>query len=237
MKALIGWRRQHGAGLPSPAAHDHLVQRAERQFWGWAAMMGLLVFMAWWLRERGVWQELVTGDPSGISVGIIVLSLIVGVWCGMRMRLLAQQSAAGSAWREHYQQDLSVAGSEAASQSLAERTHGPHETAWWFASAAIKLGLLGTVVGFIVMSLQIGRMANFDFDQIQMLLKRMTEGMAIALYTTLVGLIANLWLGFMLMLLDRQADALAADVLARGSGPSNVAVAAVGPAASAQELH
>jgi hypothetical protein len=226
MKALIGWRRQHGAGLPAPATHEHLVQRADRLFWCWAAMMGLMAFVAWWLRERGAWLELVNGDPSGISVATIVMSLIVGVWCGLRMRLLGQQAAPASAWRRQYQQDMRVAGSEAALQSLAERTHGPHETAWWFASAAIKLGLLGTVVGFIAMSLQIGRMANFDFDQIQTLLKRMTEGMAIALYTTLVGLIANLWLGFMLMLLDRQADALAADVLARGSGPGAGSTAA-----------
>ena len=82
--------------------------------------------------------------------------------------------------------------------------------AWWFATAAIKLGLLGTVVGFIAMSLQVGEMRSLDFDQVQVLLKRMTQGMAIALYTTLVGLIANLWLGLQLMLLDR----LAADILA-----------------------
>ena len=40
------------------------------------------------------------------------------------------------------------------------------------------------------------------------------QGMAIALYTTLVGLIANLWLGLQLLLLDRTADRLVADILA-----------------------
>jgi biopolymer transport protein ExbB/TolQ len=70
------------------------------------------------------------------------------------------------------------------------------------------------VVGFIVMAAQIGRAAGFDIEQVQTLLKTMTQGMAIALYTTLVGLIANLWLGLQLLLLDRLADRLAADILA-----------------------
>ncbi|HRD85989.1 MAG TPA: MotA/TolQ/ExbB proton channel family protein, partial [Rubrivivax sp.] len=85
---------------------------------------------------------------------------------------------------------------------------------WWFVGATLKLGLLGTVVGFIVMASQIAQTQSFELDQIQLLLKQMTGGMAIALYTTLVGLVGNLWLGLQLMLLDRLGDRLAADILA-----------------------
>ena len=60
-------------------------------------------------------------------------------------------------------------------------------------------------------------MPSFDVDQIQALLTQMTAGMAIALYTTLVGLIANLWLGLQLLLLDRTADRIVADIVARPS--------------------
>ncbi|MFD2451243.1 MotA/TolQ/ExbB proton channel family protein [Ideonella paludis] len=105
-----------------------------------------------------------------------------------------------------------------AASLLSERSHGPHETAWWLAAATIKLGLLGTVVGFIVMATQIGRMPTFDIDQVQALLKQMTQGMAIALYTTLVGLMANLWLGLQLLLLDRMADRIVADIVAEPLG-------------------
>ncbi len=218
MNALMGWRRQARGGLPSPRVNDTVATAADRLFWGWCALAGVLLFLAWWLHAQGVWRAMVVGDPSGISVGIVALGLVVTVWCGLRARRLAREAGEMGTWRATYQAALQTpsVGQEAALQSLAEHTHGPHETAWWFAGAAIKLGLLGTVVGFIVMSMQIGRMPSFDFDQVQVLLKRMTEGMAIALYTTLVGLIANLWLGFQLMLLDRQADALAADILARG---------------------
>jgi biopolymer transport protein ExbB/TolQ len=71
------------------------------------------------------------------------------------------------------------------------------------------------VVGFIFMASRIGGMPSFDVDQIQSLLTQMTAGMAIALYTTLVGLIANLWLGLQLLLLDRTADRIVADIVSR----------------------
>jgi hypothetical protein len=213
MKLALPWQRGRRGALPLPQADDTLPQRAERLAWAWLAMMGATLFMAWWLRERGAWAALVAGDPTGISVGTTVLSVIVSLWIGWRVKQIAEQSRPHSLWREAWRSEHARNG-DLATQTLAERTHGPHETAWWFTSATIKLGLLGTVVGFIVMASQIGDMPSLDFDQVQVLLKRMTQGMAIALYTTLVGLIANLWLGLQLMLLDRLADQLAADILA-----------------------
>jgi hypothetical protein len=214
MKLALPWQRGHRGTAVQARADEHIAQQAERLFWTWAAMMGAALFTAWWLRERGAWAALVAGDPTGISVGIAVLSGVVSLWVGWRLRLIASQAQAHSVWREAWQRDrLQLA--DLATQTLAERTHGAHETAWWFCGATIKLGLLGTVVGFIVMSSQIGEMPSLDFDQVQVLLKRMTQGMAIALYTTLVGLVANLWLGLQLMLLDRIADRLAADILAQ----------------------
>ncbi len=201
-------------GQPPAALRDAgIAGLAQRLFWAWAAMAGVALFTGWWLLTHGWWRALIEGDPSGISVGIVVLTLIVTGWCGRRAWRLQQEAEPGAAWRRAYASELRGT-PDVAAQLLSERTHGAHETAWWFAAAAIKLGLLGTVVGFIVMATQIGRMPSFDLDQVQNLLKQMTQGMAIALYTTLVGLIANLWLGMQLLLLDRLADRLAADILA-----------------------
>jgi hypothetical protein len=208
----------------TPRADDGIAARAQRLFWGWAVAAGLALFVAWWMQTRGLWQQLVDGDPSGISLGITALAVLTTLWCGRRCAQLQQEAGPGSAWRAEAAAAWARA-PEVAAQLIAERCHGPHETAWWFASAAIKLGLLGTVVGFIVMAAQIGAVASFEFDQIQSLLKQMTGGMAIALYTTLVGLVANLWLGLQLMLMDRVADRLAADLLARAAGVADAAVA------------
>jgi hypothetical protein len=197
---------------PPPRADEGVATLAQRLFWGWAVQAGLALFIAWWMQLHGLWRALVQGDPSGISVGIAVLSVIVTAWCGLRAWRLQAQAAAGSAWRRA-SADEHARSPEIAAQLLAERCHGPHETAWWFAGAALKLGLLGTVVGFIVMATQVGQVPSFELGEVQNLLKQMTLGMAIALYTTLVGLIGNLWLGLQLMLLDRLADRLAADIL------------------------
>lgn len=214
MSALLPRLKTAPAHLPAPRRDDGIEAVAQRLFWGWAAMTGVALFTAWWLQVQGWWSALVTGDPSGISVAIVVLASAVTAWCGRRAWQMQSQAGPHGAWRRAYADELRR-DADVAAQLLSERSHGPHETAWWFAAAAIKLGLLGTVVGFIVMASQIGRMPSFDIDQVQNLLKQMTAGMAIALYTTLVGLIANLWLGLQLLLLDRVADRLAADILAR----------------------
>ncbi|MBL8340632.1 MAG: MotA/TolQ/ExbB proton channel family protein [Rubrivivax sp.] len=198
-----------------PRADFTVQQRAQRLFWQWAVHAGVVLFIAWWLQARGLWRALVEGDPSGISVGIALLAALVTLWCGLRARTLAHEASPGSTWRRLHAADR-ARNASLAPQLLADRTHGPHETAWWFCGATLKLGLLGTVVGFIVMASQIGQSGSFELDQIQTLLKQMTTGMAIALYTTLVGLIGNLWLGLQLMLLDRLGDRLAADILADG---------------------
>lgn len=199
-----------------------LAASAQSLFWAWALQFVLALFLAWWLLQRGVWAALVAGDPSGISGAITVLALVLTLWCGRRAWVLQAQAAAGAQgdWAQAFAQQRS-AGLADAPALLSERTHGPHETAWWFAAAAIKLGLLGTVVGFIVMATQLGQSKVFELAEVQLLLKQMTSGMAIALYTTLAGLVANLWLGLQLLLLDRLADRVAADILA--AHPSAIA--------------
>jgi MotA/TolQ/ExbB proton channel family len=189
-----------------------VVAYTERMFWMWALAATLLLFCFWWLQRMGWWSALVVGDPSGISLSIVVMAVATTAWVGVRAWYLVQQAKPGSDWRSQFDA-WTRAGNPDAQSLLSENTHGSHETAWWFASATIKLGLLGTVVGFIVMSTRIGQMASFDLDQVQGLLRQMTQGMAIALYTTLVGLLANLWLGLLLLLLDRTADRVSAAIV------------------------
>ena len=66
----------------------------------------------------------------------------------------------------------------------------------------LKLGLLGTVVGFILMLLPVGEIKEFDPSLMQQLLSSMSGGMAVALYTTLAGLITSTLLKLQYHLLD-----------------------------------
>jgi len=213
-----------GAGTPARDAAFGLPVSvlAQRLFWFWLAMTGLAVFVFHLLDTLGWWNRLIDGDPSRITLVIIALTMVVTLWCGRRAWLLQAQAADGSAWRRRYTDDR-LRAPDQASALLTDIAHGPHETAWWFASSTIKLGLLGTVVGFIIMASRIGEMPSFDIEQVQELLRQMTTGMAVALYTTLVGLAANLWLGLQLLLLDRMADRIVADIVAHGQPAAAVA--------------
>ena len=91
---------------------------------------------------------------------------------------------------------------------LAEKAAGTHETGWFFAGLLIKLGLLGTVVGFILMLTAVSDSLSFDPSEVHVLFREMTRGMRVALNTTLVGLLGTMLLGFQYLMLDRGADRL-----------------------------
>ena len=77
----------------------------------------------------------------------------------------------------------------------------------------IKLGLLGTVIGFIMMLTSIGGLDSLDIEQVQRLMQQMTQGMMVALNTTLLGLIGSMILGIQYLLLDHCADRLLVSIL------------------------
>jgi len=64
----------------------------------------------------------------------------------------------------------------------------------YISSSLVMLGLLGTVIGFIMVLTNIPANAVGDAAQVGKLVGALTKGMGVALYTTLVGAITNLWL-------------------------------------------
>lgn len=187
----------------------------EALWFEWAALAGLLAFASWLLGVRGVWALLLTADPTGITLVIIVVFAASTLWCGARARELQRQR---SNWAAEYIESLARAprDSGAPLDLLMERTHGPHQTAWWVNGIQLKLGLLGKVIGFSMLALQIGHIQNFDPGQSQELLKSLTAGLGVALLTTMVGLVGNIVLGLQLTRLDRYADAIVTEAQRRG---------------------
>jgi len=82
----------------------------------------------------------------------------------------------------------------------------PQDVGWFVCDLLIKLGLLGTIVGFILMLASVSNISDFDAASIQFVLLEMSSGMATALYTTLAGLVGSLLLAAQYHLLDRYAD-------------------------------
>lgn len=60
------------------------------------------------------------------------------------------------------------------------------EYGWFFSEFCLSLGMIGTVVGFIMM---LADFADADVNNLQKLIGSMSYGMSTALYTTLCGLI------------------------------------------------
>lgn len=227
--ACTDHRRMLGAWLvrrlPGAARPSLTLERADQGlFVLWLAYMGLLAFGALLLAQAGAWQRLLQADPTRLTLVIVLLCGGGSLWAGHRAWTLGLQRRAldaatppphgcigtflrGCAARE--------ADRAAWLQWLGEHTHGAHEMAWWLNGIQLKLGLLGKVIGFSILALELGRLDSFDPSQSAQLLKSLTGGLGIALLTTVTGLAGNLLLGLQLMRLDRFADALVADALAR----------------------
>ena len=93
-------------------------------------------------------------------------------------------------------------------EALAARLKGAHELGWFAVDILLKLGLVGTIVGFILMLGSIANTASLDVNTMQKILRQMSSGMGTALFTTLAGLIGSILLGLQYLLLDKGADEL-----------------------------
>ena len=88
------------------------------------------------------------------------------------------------------------------------RLKGPQEIGWFVTDIMLKLGLLGTIIGFIFMLGSVVDIADFDVSTMQKVLRHMSTGMGTALYTTLTGLICSMLTAMQYHMIDRQADEL-----------------------------
>jgi len=84
----------------------------------------------------------------------------------------------------------------------------PHEIGWFTADIMIKMGLLGTIVGFILMLGSVSNLRDFDVTTMQKVLSYMSSGMGTALYTTLAGLVCSMLAATQYQMLDRSSDDL-----------------------------
>jgi hypothetical protein len=223
--AANGWLgAMRGAASRAADRRGGTVPNPEPLYFEWLAFAGVLGFATWLLGARGVWALLLRSDPTGITLVIVLVFAGATLWCGGRTRVLQRERAAleaarraarpGDGWAGEYCVALAGPASDSATalDLLLERTHGPHGTAWWVNGVQLKLGLLGKVIGFSILALDIGNMQSFDPAQSQDLLRSLTSGLGVALLTTMVGLVGNILLGLQLTRLDRYADLLVADI-------------------------
>jgi biopolymer transport protein ExbB/TolQ len=77
----------------------------------------------------------------------------------------------------------------------------------------MRLGLIGTVIGFVLMLSSVYGLKQGDVNALQQLLATMGSGMQVALYTTLTGLGTALLIGIQCQWLDHCADNLISQII------------------------
>ena len=87
-------------------------------------------------------------------------------------------------------------------RSLADQLRSRENLGWFVSESLLRLALLGTAVGFILMLIPVAGLDAFDVDSLRRTLTGMTGGMAIALNVTVAGIATALFLKLTYYLLD-----------------------------------
>jgi hypothetical protein len=93
-------------------------------------------------------------------------------------------------------------------RGLADRLRGPNQLGSYAGDALMKLGLLGTVIGFIMMLGPIAGLDAADRASVRTSMGLMSDGMAVAMYTTLTGLIGSILVQTQYYMLDKATQRL-----------------------------
>ena len=87
-------------------------------------------------------------------------------------------------------------------RSLADRLRGSNGFGAFASDTLMKLGLLGTIIGFIIMLAPIAGIDASDKSVMKSSMGLMSDGMAVAMYTTLAGLVGSILLKIQYYMLD-----------------------------------
>jgi hypothetical protein len=87
-------------------------------------------------------------------------------------------------------------------RALADRLRGSNGFGAFASDTLMKLGLLGTIIGFIIMLAPIAGLDAADHTLLKSSMGVMGDGMAVAMYTTLAGLVGSILLKVQYYMLD-----------------------------------
>ena len=179
--------------------------------------LGVIIFFTYLIFDLGVLNLIIASDQSKISLIILALYyLATAHWYYLSFSLdkeiegLNSDDASSSVllsklkYFDGNDQQKSTNYLSILEDELANR----HALGYMIVDILLKLGLTGTVIGFILMLLPIGEIKDFDPQIIQQLLSKMSGGMAVALYTTLTGLVTSTLLKLQYFLLDTSLTGL-----------------------------
>tara|TARA_Y100001970_G_scaffold268250_1_gene359276 strand:+ start:128 stop:751 length:624 start_codon:yes stop_codon:yes gene_type:complete len=173
-------------------------------------VISLVVFLIYLIVDLGLFSLIVESDKSKISIIILGLYLISCIhWFFVALNLDKEIKSIENPDKTtligSFVADITSIGQTSVDKKitlLQDELSNKFSFGYLVVDVLLKLGLTGTVIGFILMLLPIGEIQDFDPKILQKLLSTMSGGMAVALYTTLTGLISSMLLKFQYFLLD-----------------------------------
>ena len=173
-------------------------------------MLSLVIFSSYLIVDLGILSLIIESDRSKISLIILSIYVLACVhWFYISINLDKEISSLEDTNNQTLIRSFIDKASKENSSNpknsldlLQDELLNRHALGYLTVDILLKLGLTGTVIGFILMLLPIGEITDFDPQILQKLLATMSGGMAVALYTTLTGLVTSMLLKFQYFLLD-----------------------------------
>ena len=163
-------------------------------------LLVLIIFGVWILDDRGLLAVVLEGDKSQISTVIGCLWIISSIYWLYLSKIISDErnsfenmefknkkllvSRFFNSLKKNEDKDVLINAFE--SEFEKKISYGVVAS-----DVALKLGLLGTIIGFILMLKPIADLNSTSPEDLKMALSSMSSGMAVALYTTLTGLIVS----------------------------------------------
>ena len=98
-------------------------------------------------------------------------------------------------------------------RALADRLRGSNGFGAFASDTLMKLGLLGTIIGFIIMLAPIAGLDAADKVAMKSSMGLMSDGMAVAMYTTLAGLVGSILIRIQYYMLDAATQRVFSDAV------------------------
>ena len=185
---------------------------------------GLVLLGAVWM--QGWVDRILAADDTHICKLIFALFVVGVVWTGQQVLMLSRELNALEVWpaatdarttgvlRAMRGRDGHTRAALAASLrlKLAQRIGRVRH----MASTLVLLGLIGTIVGFVIALSGVNQAAVTDAAAIGPMVATLLHGMAMALFKTLVGSVLNVWLMVDYRLLESGATHLLTHVIEQG---------------------
>ena len=207
------------AGINATARHHFLALRFALFNIAALALLGAAYLQGWVTR-------VVEADGTGLSVAIFAVFLGGLVVCARKVWAISCElncvrnfDPCHRSWAAAYLAE--VAGRESGSRAitgsaLRVRIASRIMVVRHFANSLVLLGLIGTVLGFVIALSGVDPSLAGDVRAIAPMVSDLIDGMSVALYTTLVGAVLNLWLTVNYHMLAGGAAKAVTDLIALG---------------------